>query len=88
VLPLRFRAIVWSLTRILVRPTGRALDSAHAHRPGAPVNSQYVYDTKYKQNAYGSLLSIYSYLFGTEDGASNTAANLGPLDDAYVDKGS
>lgn len=27
---------------------GWATDDSHTHRPGAPVNSQYVYDTKYK----------------------------------------
>mmetsp|Transcript_8909 Transcript_8909/g.17756 ORF Transcript_8909/g.17756 Transcript_8909/m.17756 type:complete len:347 (-) Transcript_8909:640-1680(-) len=27
---------------------GWATDDSHAHRPGAPVNSQYVYDTKYR----------------------------------------
>ena len=29
---------------------GWAMDGSHAHRPGAPVNSQYVYDSKYKIN--------------------------------------
>jgi hypothetical protein len=67
---------------------GWALDAEHAHRPGAPVNSQYVYDTKYKQNAYGALLPVYSTLFGAEDGASVTAADLGPLDEGYVGGGS
>ncbi len=27
---------------------GWATDDSHTHKPGAPVNSQYVYDTKYK----------------------------------------
>lgn len=27
---------------------GWATDGSHTHKPGAPVNSQYVYDTKYK----------------------------------------
>ena len=61
-----------------------ALDDTHQHRPGAPVNTQYVYDTKYKQNAYGALLPVYSQLFGPEVGATITAAESGPLDEAYV----
>jgi hypothetical protein len=65
-----------------------ALDDQHAHRPGAPVNTQYVYDTKYKQNCYGALLPIYTKLFGTEDGTKITAADSGPLDEAYVGGGS
>lgn len=65
-----------------------ATDPSHEHRPGAPVNTQYVYDTKYKQNAYGALLPIYSDLFGAEEGAKLTAAESGPLDEAYVGGGS
>ena len=65
-----------------------AMDKSHEHRPGAPVNTQYVYDTKYKQNAYGALLPIYTALYGPEDGATLTAAESGPLDEAYVGGGS
>mmetsp|Transcript_23061 Transcript_23061/g.33875 ORF Transcript_23061/g.33875 Transcript_23061/m.33875 type:complete len:322 (+) Transcript_23061:162-1127(+) len=60
----------------------------HEHRPGAPVNSQYVYDTKFRQNCYGALLPVYKELFGDEDGATVTAADSGPLDEAYVGGGS
>lgn len=67
---------------------GWALDDQHAHRPGAPVNTQYVYDTKYKQNCYGALLPVYSQLFGPDEGAKVTAADSGPLDEAYVGGGS
>lgn len=67
---------------------GWAMDQSHAHRPGAPVNSQYVYDTKYRQNAYGGLLAQYSADFGPEDGAAFAAAESGPLDEAYVGGGS
>lgn len=66
---------------------GWALDGQHAHKPGAPVNTQYVYDTKYKQNCYGALLPVYSGMFGA-DGATLTAADSGPLDEGYVGGGS
>mmetsp|Transcript_18826 Transcript_18826/g.52325 ORF Transcript_18826/g.52325 Transcript_18826/m.52325 type:complete len:320 (-) Transcript_18826:250-1209(-) len=62
-------------------------NGAHDHRPGAPINSQYVYDTKYRQNSYGSLLSYYSNKFGP-DGAKLAAADSGPLDEGYVGGGS
>jgi len=65
-----------------------ATDSSHEHRPGAPVNTQYVYDTKFKINAYGALLPIHSNLFGAEEGAKITAAESVPLDEAYVGGGS
>jgi len=67
---------------------GWALDNSHAHRPGAPINSQYVYDSKYKINAYSALLSVYVDMFGKEDGAKLAAADSGPLDEAYVGGGS
>jgi len=68
---------------------GWALDSAsHQHRPGAPVNTQYVYDTKFKLNAYGALLSTYSQQLSPTDGAILAAAESGPLDEAYVGGGS
>ena len=66
---------------------GWAMDSSHAHRPGAPVNSQYVYDSKYKINAYTALLEEYKAMFG-EDGVKLAAAESGPLDEAYVGGGS
>jgi hypothetical protein len=52
------------------------------------VNSQYVYDSKYKINAYGALLEVYSGFFGQKDGAQLAAADSGPLDEAYVGGGS
>ena len=67
---------------------GWATDGAHEHRPGAQVNTQYVYDSKYKINAYGALLPVYKSLYGPEDGAKLTAAESGPLDEAYVGGGS
>jgi hypothetical protein len=65
-----------------------ALDDKHAHRPGAPVNTQYVYDTKFKQNAYGALSNEYTNLFGAEDGAKIAMGDSGPLDEGYVGGGS
>jgi hypothetical protein len=58
------------------------------HRPGAPVNTQYVYDTKFKQNAYGALLDEYLALFGPHDGRQLAVGESGPLDEAYVGGGS
>ena len=65
-----------------------ALDSSHGHRPGAPINSQYVYDSKYKINAYGVLLDVYVKLFGQSEGEKLAAADSGPIDEAYVGGGS
>uniref|UniRef100_A0A7S2R3Z5 Uncharacterized protein n=1 Tax=Eucampia antarctica TaxID=49252 RepID=A0A7S2R3Z5_9STRA len=68
---------------------GWALDvDAHGHRPGAPVNTQYVYDTKFKLNAYGALLNTYNTILGPNDGATLAAAESGPLDEGYVGGGS
>lgn len=63
-------------------------DSQHQHRPGAPVNTQYVYDTKFKQNAYGALLAEYSHVYGVDDGKKLAVGESGPLDEAYVGGGS
>jgi len=65
-----------------------ALDGSHAHRPGAPVNTQYVYDSKYKQNTYSALLPIHTSWFGDVDGGKLAAADSGPLDEGYVGGGS
>ncbi len=65
-----------------------ALEKTHAHRPGAPINAQYVYDSKYRQNAYLALLSVYNEAFGGADGPTIAAAESGPLDEAYVGGGS
>lgn len=67
---------------------GWALDDQHEHRPGAPVNTQYVYDTKFKQNAYGALLEEYSGIYGSEEGQKLAVGESGPLDEAYVGGGS
>jgi hypothetical protein len=63
-------------------------DPSNEHRPGAPVNTQYVYDTKFKQNAFGSLLEEYKAIFGPEDGKKLAVGDSGPLDEAYVGGGS
>lgn len=67
---------------------GWATDGSHEHKPGAPVNTQYVYDSKFRINAYSGLLPTYTALFGPEDGAKLAAADSGPLDEAYVGGGS
>jgi hypothetical protein len=56
------------------------------HRPGAPINTQYVYDAKFRQNAYSALLPHYSRLLSNDAaaGATVAAAESGPLDEAYV----
>jgi len=64
-----------------------ALEDIHDHRPGAPINSQYVYDTKYRQNCYAALLPYYNAAFGAE-GGDLCAAESGPLDEGYVGGGS
>lgn len=64
-----------------------ATEGGHDHRPGAPVNSQYVYDSKYLQNAYLALLQDYNEAFGA-DGPKMSAAESGPLDEGYVGGGS
>eukprot|EP00529_Nitzschia_sp_RCC80_P020513 CAMPEP_0113486964 /NCGR_PEP_ID=MMETSP0014_2-20120614/25268_1 /TAXON_ID=2857 /ORGANISM="Nitzschia sp." /LENGTH=402 /DNA_ID=CAMNT_0000380653 /DNA_START=88 /DNA_END=1296 /DNA_ORIENTATION=+ /assembly_acc=CAM_ASM_000159 len=63
-------------------------DPQNEHRPGAPVNSQYVYDTKFKQNCFGCLQGEYTALFGSEDGKTLAVGDSGPLDEAYVGGGS
>jgi hypothetical protein len=65
-----------------------ALTDGNQHRPGAPVNTQYVYDTKFRQNAYSALLPYYSNVFGAADGSALAAAESGPLDEGYVGGGS
>lgn len=65
-----------------------ALEEQHGHRPGAPVNTQYLYDSKFRQNAYSALLPFYSHVFGGADGAKLAAAESGPLDEGYVGGGS
>lgn len=64
------------------------MDGQNEHRPGAPVNTQYVYDTKFKQNSYGALLNEYSAVFGPGDGSKLAVGDSGPLDEAYVGGGS
>lgn len=62
-------------------------DPQHAHKPGAPVNTQYVYDSKAKINMYNALKEYYTQLFN-DDGIKLAAADSGPLDEAYVGGGS
>ena len=40
----------------------------HDHRPGAPINTQYVYDAKFRQNSYLALRHYYSDTLGPADG--------------------
>lgn len=63
-------------------------DIENEHRPGAPINSQYVYDTKYKQNAFGALMGEYTALFGADGGKQLAIGDSGPLDEGYVGGGS
>lgn len=65
-----------------------ATSKEYDHRPGAPINAQYVYDTKYKQNCFGSLRQVYSEIFGESDGLLVASSESGPLDEAYVGGGS
>lgn len=59
------------------------------HRPGAPINTQYVYDAKFRQNSYLALRDYYSQVIGSSaDGSKLAAAESGPLDEAYVGGGS
>ena len=58
--------------------------TAEQHRPGAPINTQYVYDTKFRQNCYGALFPVYNQLFGNDDGKFVAVAESGPLDEAYL----
>lgn len=63
-------------------------DGQHEHRPGAPVNTQYVYDSKFKLNAYSALLDEYSKIYGSDEGKKLAVGESGPLDEAYVGGGS
>lgn len=65
-----------------------AVEDTHGHKPGAQVNTQYVYDSKYRQNAYGALLEEYTTNFGPEDGKALAIGESGPLDEGYVGGGS
>jgi len=65
-----------------------ATNSGNTHKPGAAVNGQYVYDSKYKINAYGVLLDVFVALFGQAEGEQLAAADSGPIDEAYVGGGS
>jgi len=59
----------------------------HDHRPGAPINTQYVYDSKFRQNTFLALKDYYAPIFGA-DATALAAAESGPLDEAYVGGGS
>lgn len=65
-----------------------AVDDQNRHKPGAPVNTQYVYDSKYKQNTFGALFDEYAHIFGQEDGKTLAIGESGPLDEGYVGGGS
>jgi hypothetical protein len=65
------------------------MDRSHQHRPGAPINAQYVYDEKFRINAYQALLENYETMFGSAaDAQKLAAADSGPLGEAYVGGGS
>ena len=81
-------AIISARTRAVDIWLGWALDTAHRHKPGAPINAQYVYDSKYKITAYGVLLDVYTELFGRAEGERLAAVDSGPIDEAYVGGGS
>jgi hypothetical protein len=65
-----------------------ALEDTHEHRPGAPINTQYVYDSKFRLNCYGALFPFYESVFGAGEGKELAVAESGPLDEAYVGGGS
>ena len=67
---------------------GWSRDDSHGHRPGAPINAQFVYDSKFRINAYGALLDAYVSLFGQSAGERLAASDSGPIDEAYVGGGS
>lgn len=63
-------------------------EEQHDHRPGAPINSQYVYDAKFRQNAFLALRNVYNRMFDPNQAQTLAIAESGPLDEAYVGGGS
>ena len=66
--------------------------TAEENKRGLPAGMRqtatYTRDTKVRQQHFGFLLSKYSALFGPVEGKDLTAADCGPLDEAYVGGGS
>ena len=46
--------------------------------------TQYIYDTKFEQNAYGALLVEYSKVYGTDYGKKLHIGESSTLDKTYV----
>jgi hypothetical protein len=84
----RIVALRRELVQAYIGRMTRAPNKPYQHRPGAPVNTQYVYDSKFRQNAYLALLPIYQCMFGGTDGLALAVAESGPLDEGYVGGGS
>jgi len=66
--------------------------TAEENKRGLPAGMRqtatYTRDTKVRQQHFGFLLSKYTPAFGPEEGKALTAADAGPLDEAYVGGGS
>jgi hypothetical protein len=84
----RIVALRRELVQAYIGWMAQAPNQPYQHRPGAPVNTQYVYDSKFRQNAYLALLPIYQRMFGGTDGLALAVAESGPLDEGYVGGGS
>ena len=81
-------AVVEARTQAAKMWLGWQLDSTHCLRPGAQVNSQYVFDTPAKQKMYSALLAYLTTIFGATGASKLAAADSGPLDEGYVGGGS
>ena len=73
------RWLSWMLT---------AEDNKRGLPAGMRQTATYTRDTKVRQQHFGFLLSKYTPIFGPEEGKELTAADAGPLDEAYVGGGS
>jgi len=66
--------------------------TAEENKRGLPAGMRqtatYTRDTKVRQQHFGFLLGKYSSIFGAQEGKDLTAADAGPLDEAYVGGGS
>jgi hypothetical protein len=65
-----------------------AEDNGRGLPAGMRQTATYTRDTKVRQQHFGFLLSKYTPLFGADEGKALTAADAGPLDEAYVGGGS
>lgn len=73
------RWLEWMLT---------AEDNKRGLPAGMRQTATYTRDTKVRQQHFGFLLGKYTALFGAAEGKDLTAADAGPLDEAYVGGGS